>query len=71
VERVEAVLQKVGLPVLYRGIEPGAVRRAMSADKKKAGGKLKFALPEAIGRVRVGCEVEEEVIGRVLEEVRE
>jgi len=37
----------------------------MGADKKKSGGKLKFALPRRIGEVVWGIEVE----GRKLDEI--
>ncbi|MBI3763831.1 MAG: 3-dehydroquinate synthase [Chloroflexi bacterium] len=69
-ERIEAVLKRIGLPVRYHGLDPRTVREAMNADKKKAGGRLKFSLPEAIGKVRIGCEVEEAVIMEALEKAR-
>jgi hypothetical protein len=38
----------------------------MSADKKKAGGRLKFALPKRVGEVGWGIEVEEDLIAETL-----
>jgi 3-dehydroquinate synthase len=64
--RIEAVLQSVGLPVRCPGLEPQAIRQAMSADKKKASGRLKFALPKRVGEVVWGVEVEEVVLMETL-----
>ncbi len=50
-------------------LAPGAVRAAMTADKKRVAGRLKFALPRAIGDVVFGVEVDETVVMRVLEEL--
>ena len=53
-ERQNRLIRKVGLPVkLNRRFSPDRVIRPMLLDKKKKGGKLRFVLPEAIGRVRV------------------
>ena len=53
-ERQNRLIRKVGLPVkLDRGFSADRVIRPMLLDKKKKGGKLRFILPEAIGRVRI------------------
>lgn len=41
--------------------------KAMAVDKKAASGKLKFILPESIGRVRIEDDVDREMIKEVLE----
>jgi 3-dehydroquinate synthetase len=41
----------------------------MSSDKKKANGKLKFALPKRIGEVVWGIEVEDKLLLTVLETI--
>ena len=61
-ERFARLLQRIGLPTDCVGLDAGAIRQAMSADKKKAGGKLKFALPKCIGEVVWGIEVEEALL---------
>jgi len=38
----------------------------MSSDKKKAGGRLKFALPKRIGEVTWGVEADEDLLLEVL-----
>ncbi|MBI4771376.1 MAG: 3-dehydroquinate synthase, partial [Chloroflexi bacterium] len=65
------VLGRAGLPTRCPGLAPQAIRAAMSADKKKAGGLLKFALPAAPGDVRIGVIVSEELLLAVLVEMVE
>ena len=61
----------LGLPVaLSRGIDLAEVRAAMTLDKKKAGGKVRFALPVDIGDVRVGVTVDDALLASVLAEQR-
>ncbi len=56
-ETIQNALQNVGLPSrIPPELDPDAIRSAMALDKKKAAGKIKFALPVAIGRVEVGVE---------------
>ena len=64
--RIAACLQHIGLPTRAAGLDPEAIRAAMSADKKKSGGKLKFALPKRIGEAAWGIEVEEMILGKIL-----
>jgi 3-dehydroquinate synthetase len=68
-DRIIHTLQQAGLPIAAPGLDPAHIRTLMSADKKKAGGKLKFALPKRIGEVVWGIEVEEELLGEVLYEM--
>ena len=57
----------LGLPVtMPAGIDVAEVRAAMTLDKKKAGGKVRFALPADIGDVRVGVTVEDTLLAQVL-----
>jgi 3-dehydroquinate synthase len=66
--RIEAALQGLGLPTLIpAGLDQEAIRAAMRVDKKRAGGKLLFALPVRIGEVQVGIPVETSLIESVLE----
>jgi len=68
-ERVAACLRQVGLPERAPGLAPGLVRTAMSSDKKKAGGRLKFALPRCPGEVVWGVEVDDANLMATLEEM--
>ena len=65
--QLAALFGSLGLPVaLPRGIDLADVQAAMTLDKKKAGGKVRFALPAALGDVRVGVTVEEALLSQVL-----
>jgi 3-dehydroquinate synthase len=75
-ERVERVLGAWGLPVRWGAPDleyKGAVERvweAMMLDKKRANGRLRLVLPEAIGRVRLVDDAPEAAIKSVLMETK-
>ncbi len=57
-DQIAACLQACGLPTeIPANLDPQAIQHAMTFDKKKAGGKVRFALPCAIGSVQTGVEV--------------
>ena len=59
-DEIAAVLQAVGLPTeIPSDLNRNEITDAMTRDKKKAGGVIKFALPAAIGDVQVGIEIED------------
>jgi 3-dehydroquinate synthetase len=59
-DEIAAVLQVVGLPTeIPPDLNRNEITDAMTRDKKKAGGVIKFALPAVIGDVRVGIEIED------------
>jgi len=70
-EHIEAVIAKVGLPTRYARLETETILQMMRADKKKQLGRLKFALPRAIGDVVIGVEAKDELVREVIEAVRE
>jgi 3-dehydroquinate synthase len=51
--RLEALLRRFGLPVAAEGLDPDALREAMTRDKKNRGGRIRFVLPRALGRVEL------------------
>jgi len=56
--KIAEVLQAVRLPTeIPAELDCDAIASAMRRDKKKAGGIVRFALPAAIGDVRVGIDV--------------
>ncbi len=58
-ERIAACLQGLGLPTrIPAGLDETAFRAALQVDKKNAGGRVRFALPEDIGAYRVGVALE-------------
>ncbi|MBA3344059.1 MAG: 3-dehydroquinate synthase [Gemmatimonadales bacterium] len=49
---VEALLQRLGLPLRYAGtLSPGQVTEAMRSDKKNRNARIRFALPRAVGEM--------------------
>jgi 3-dehydroquinate synthase len=70
-ERVAGVVRRLGLPTGYRDSTPQEVLAAMGADKKRAGRRLRFVLPQALGRVIVTDDVPEALVLEVLAGLRE
>lgn len=66
--RLVRLLQKLNLPVSLsgRGISTDSVLTAMSRDKKKKGGKLRFVLPTVIGKVTVRDNVPQAMMEEIL-----
>ena len=66
-EEIAAVLKAWRLPTaIPAGLDTEAIWQAMRHDKKKAAGKLRFALPVRVGEVRVGITAPEEEVRAVL-----
>jgi 3-dehydroquinate synthetase len=58
-EEIAGVLRGLGLPTeVPAELDKRAILEGMQVDKKRAGGKVRFALPVRVGEVRVGVEVE-------------
>jgi 3-dehydroquinate synthase len=66
-DRLSHLLKHTGLPTRAPGLDPVDIRTAMSSDKKKAGGQLKFALPKRVGEAAWGLEVDEALLMETLE----
>ena len=59
VDKIATVLRSVGLPTeIPTDLDRNAITNAMTRDKKKAGGIVKFALPASIGDIKVGVTVD-------------
>ena len=69
--RVEALLQRIGLPIRYRGPTPDSLWEAMAVDKKRRSGRPRFVLPQAIGQVVIREDVPQQPVLMVLGELRE
>jgi 3-dehydroquinate synthase len=67
-ERIANVTARVGPLPAWPSIPEVQLIAAMQADKKTRAGRLRFVLPERIGRVVCGVEAEEEMLVRVLRE---
>jgi len=58
-EHIRGVLSGLGLPTeIPAEMDPQTLQSAMQVDKKRAGGRLRYALPLRIGAFQVGVEVE-------------
>lgn len=69
--RQVALIEKAGLPTrLPPGLEIETLLEALKKDKKVQENRVRFVLPEAIGRVRVTDAVPSEVIRSVLQEMQ-
>jgi 3-dehydroquinate synthase len=66
-DQLADLFKGLGLPVTTpAGINVAEVRAAITLDKKKSGGKVRFALPADIGDVRVGVAVDDDLLMQVL-----
>jgi len=70
-DRIEAVIDRVGLPTRFANLETDTIVQLMRSDKKKQLGRLKFALPCAIGEVVIGADVKDDLVRKAIEAVRE
>ncbi len=70
VPRIERLLAALDLPVRYAGPIPDEVVAAMSTDKKRRAGQLRFVLPHALGDVRLADDVPATYALAVLQELR-
>jgi 3-dehydroquinate synthase len=65
--RISEICQAVGLPTeIPPELDRQAIHKTMYTDKKKAGGKVKFALPVQVGQVVVGLEAPDALVAEVL-----
>jgi 3-dehydroquinate synthase len=66
--RIKDLIRSYNLPVaLPDDISVSAMMDAMKVDKKVKSGRLRFILPETIGKVRIEDDVDKEMIREVLE----
>lgn len=68
-QRIEALLDRVGLPVRHT-MDPHELVAAMTSDKKTRDGQIRFILIQSIGKVQFGCSVPSDVLLQVLSELR-
>jgi 3-dehydroquinate synthase len=63
------LLKSLGLPTRTRKLPRAKLLAALRLDKKSEGGRPRFVLPEAVGRVRPGVEVDPELVRSALRAV--
>jgi 3-dehydroquinate synthase len=52
-ERLAALIHAFALPTRFADLDADALLEAMSRDKKNRGGRIRFVLPRALGRVEI------------------
>ena len=69
IERIRNLLEKLGLPTSIEGLTKDKIIKAMGIDKKISEGKIKFVLPEKIGKVVIRNDIPNSVIKQVVGEM--
>lgn len=69
VNRLVELLEKLGLPTKVNGLPIKKVLKALEVDKKVLAGKLKFVLPEKIGKVVIKDDLSLAEIKKALKEI--
>jgi len=64
--RLKGVIKDVGLPTEIQNLEVEKIIQAMKHDKKVLEGKVRFVLPESIGKVLITDEVDLSLVEQVL-----
>lgn len=68
-ERIYTLLDRLGLPVSVSGYSVEAIHVAMAQDKKRAGKKLRFIIPQALGDVVMIDDPGEAVVRRAIQSI--
>ncbi|WP_418792333.1 3-dehydroquinate synthase [Phosphitispora sp. TUW77] len=66
--RIERLIKTYGLPASFGNLDIGEIINSMYHDKKAVAGKIRYILPEALGRVSIVSEVSHEILKIVLQE---
>jgi 3-dehydroquinate synthase len=69
VERISKLLEKMGLPVEIKAINASKIVKALIMDKKVYDGKIKFVLPDRLGKVIIKNDVPLNIVTSVLKEM--
>ncbi len=67
--RIRNLVDRVGLPTHYAGLDPDAVHGAMSQDKKRSGKTVRFIIPQALGDVVMINDPGRDIVRRALDTV--
>jgi 3-dehydroquinate synthase len=70
-KRIVALIERAGLPVGGLKLATQPIIDAMIFDKKVAGGRVRFVLPDRIGHVVIRDDVPEEIVRQAVESLRE
>ena len=70
-DRIRTLLERLGLPVTATGLDGDAIHAAMAHDKKRAGKKLRFVIPQALGDVVLIDDPGDAIVRRAIASVLE
>lgn len=65
-QRIQRLLEKTGLPVKVKGVDPRKIYDAHLHDKKFTGGKNRFVLISGIGKVRIVEGISEKLVKKAI-----
>ena len=64
--RLKNLIQRVGLPTTMPRLEVGEIIQAITHDKKVLRGKVRFILPQSLGKVFIADEVSLSLVEKIL-----
>ena len=64
--RLQSLIQRVGLPTTMPRLEVGEIIQAITHDKKVLRGKVRFILPQSLGKVFIADEVSLSLVEKIL-----
>lgn len=67
-EKIRAVLQKFALPIKFHVADAGAFYELFFLDKKSENGKIKFVLPDGIGKFYIADDIDKAAVMAMLRE---
>lgn len=67
--RIRNVVERVGLPIQWSGLDAEAVHAAMAYDKKRSGKTVRFIIPQALGDVTIIDNPGRDVVRRALDTI--
>lgn len=70
IDRVENILSTIGLPIRIGDIDPRAIYKAMSTDKKWTNGRSRFILLRGMGEPLIMEDIVQDIIIRVLTDLQ-
>ena len=68
--RVDRLVRRVGPLPTVRDLDPARILRLLPQDKKAIGGKIRWVLPERIGKVRIASDVPKAKIAAALRDIQ-
>ena len=70
-DRQEQLLRDIGLPVRFHGSTVDELLDAIQRDKKVQSGRVRWVLPDAIGRASIDVDVDDRLVKSVLVDLME